>query len=195
MEEIQETKKEIRSHVAEKIAVLSDDQLAEKEKAIENRLFEFANFLESKIALLYIKGVVEVSTSEILKKCYDYNKIVILPVFSPEKNGVTLMKVDNLKTGLIPGPGGILKPDPAHCKVVPADCIDIAIIPSVALDEKGGRIGPGDGYYDRFIPELSITTRKITLAFEEQIVTHVPMENHDKHVDIIITEKRIIYKI
>jgi 5-formyltetrahydrofolate cyclo-ligase len=75
------------------------------------------------------------------------------------------------------------------------DCLDIALIPAVALDEKGGRIGSGEGYYDRFIPKLPITTRKVALAFEEQILPQVPMESHDKHVDIIITEKRIIYKI
>jgi len=45
------------------------------------------------------------------------------------------------------------------------------------------------------IPNLSITTRKVALAMEEQIVPHVPVEYHDKHVDIIITDKRIIYKI
>lgn len=195
MEEIQEAKKEIRFSVTEKIGSLSREEQARKEQAIENRLFDFANFLESKIALLYLKNGVEVSTQDILKRCRDYNKIVILPVFSPENNGVTLMKVDNLDAGIRKGPGGVLEPDPAFCKVVPVDCIDIAIIPSVALDEKGGRVGSGRGGYDRFMPELSITTRKVALAFEEQIVAHVPMENHDRHVDIIITEKRIIYKI
>ena len=73
--------------------------------------------------------------------------------------------------------------------------IDIAIVPGVALDEKGGRIGSGEGFYDRLIPKLPVTTRKVSLAFECQIVQQVPMESHDKYVDIIITEKRIIYKI
>ena len=78
---------------------------------------------------------------------------------------------------------------------MPIECIDIAIIPGVAFDEKGGRIGTGSGYYDRLIPKLSITTRKVALAFEDQIISQIQMESHDKYVDIIITEKRIIYKI
>jgi len=53
----------------------------------------------------------------------------------------------------------------------------------------------GDGYYDRLIPKLPITTRKVALSFESQIIQQVPVESHDRHVDIIITEKRIIYKI
>ena len=53
----------------------------------------------------------------------------------------------------------------------------------------------GTGYYDRLVPRLDITTRKVALTFEEQIIPQAPMESHDKHVDIIITDKRIIYKI
>jgi 5-formyltetrahydrofolate cyclo-ligase len=105
------------------------------------------------------------------------------------------MKVDDLNHDLKSGPRGILEPDADRCKVVPIERIDIAIIPAVALDEKGGRIGSGDGYYDRLIPNLAITTRKVALALEEQIIPQVPIESHDKHVDIIITDKRIIYKI
>jgi len=106
-----------------------------------------------------------------------------------------LFKVDNPDTDLMPGPRGILEPDSKRCNVVPIECIDIAIIPGVAFDEKGGRIGSGDGYYDRLIPKLSITTRKVALTFENQIIPQIQMESHDKYVDIIITEKRIIYKI
>ena len=119
----------------------------------------------------------------------------ILPAFDTIKYQMKLMKVDNLDTDLILGPRNILEPDPSRCHIVPIECIDIAIIPGVAFDEKGGRIGSGDGYYDRLIPKLSITTRKVALALESQIIPLVHMESHDKYVDIIITEKRIIYKI
>jgi 5-formyltetrahydrofolate cyclo-ligase len=136
-----------------------------------------------------------VLTANILKRAYIYNKIVVLPVYNTENFEMELKKVDNLEKDLNPGPRDILQPDESRCKVVPIDKIDIAIIPAVALDEKGGRIGSGKGYYDRLIPRLAITTRKVALAFEEQIIPQVPIESHDKHVDIIITENRVIYKI
>jgi len=195
MEEIQIVKNQIREEIAEKFAALSANEIAEKTKAIENRLFDFANFLESKIALLYVNNKHEVLTGNILKRAYIYNKIVVLPVYNTENFEMELKKVDNLEKDLNPGPRDILQPDESRCKVVPIDKIDIAIIPAVALDEKGGRIGSGKGYYDRLIPRLAITTRKVALAFEEQIIPQVPIESHDKHVDIIITENRVIYKI
>ena len=195
MEEIQIVKSQIREEIAEKFAALSANEIAEKTKAIENRLFDFANFLESKITLLYVNNKHEVLTANILKRAYIYNKIVVLPVYNTENFEMELKKVDNLEKDLNPGPRDILQPDESRCKVVPIDKIDIAIIPAVALDEKGGRLGSGKGYYDRLIPRLAITTRKVALAFEEQIIPQVPIESHDKHVDIIITENRVIYKI
>lgn len=195
MEEIGAAKIQIRDDITKMISALSEDKIAEKTKAIEDRLFEFANFLESKVALLYINSDYEVRTDNIIKRSYNYNKIVVLPAFDPQQFKMKLMKVDAFDQDLKPGPRGVLEPDADRCKIVPMDKVDIAIIPGLAFDEKGGRIGTGKGYYDRLIPRLAITTRKVALTFEEQIVQQVPMESHDKYVDIIITDKRIIYKI
>lgn len=195
MEEIREKKQEIRDEIASRIAALRPDVVAEKTKAIEDRLFEFANYLESRIALLYTPAVNEVDTLDIIERSFAYSKIIVLPSFDPDTYQMTLMKIDTPDKDLIEGPRGNLEPNPERCKAVPIDCLDIAIIPGIALDEKGGRIGSGQGYYDRLIPNLPITTRKVGLVFEDQIVPLVPQESHDKHVDIIVTEARIIYKI
>ena len=195
MEEIREKKQEIRDETTRKITSLKPGVLSAKTKAIEERLFEFANFLEARIALLYTPVTIEVSTAEIIQRSFMYNKIIVLPAFEEESRSMTLMKIDDPAKDLIDGPRGNLEPDPKRCKVVPIDCLDIAIIPGLAMDEKGGRIGSGKGYYDRLIPDLPITTRKVGLVFEDQIVPAAPMEPHDKHVDIVITEARVIYKI
>jgi len=195
MEEIGAAKIQIRESIAKIISALSESEIAEKTRAIEAKLFDFANFLEAKVALLYVNGDCEVRTDNIIKRSYGHGKIVVLPAFDPAKLEMKLMKVDNFEKELIPGPRGVAEPDASRCKIVPLERVDIAVIPGLAFDEKGGRIGSGKGYYDRLIPRLAITTRKVALTFEEQIVPQVPMESQDKHVDIIITDKRIIYKI
>jgi 5-formyltetrahydrofolate cyclo-ligase len=195
MDEVREKKQEIRSEISTFFKSLSSEALAAHTRIIEDRLFEFANFLESRIVLLYVNAQNEVATDAIIKRTIEFNKILVLPAFDTAASTMTLMKVDNPDKELVTGPRGILEPNPNKCKPVPLDCIDIAIIPGVAMDEKGGRIGSGDGYYDRIIPDLPITTRKVGLVFEGQLVPQVPMESHDKHVDIIITENRVIYKI
>lgn len=195
MEQLKEKKKEIRAEAMERLKALEADEYKHKCSMIEARLYEFANFLESKIVLLYINRSREVATKNIIKKTRTANKIVVLPVFNSSLNAMTLHKVDNPEKDLVPGPSGTVKPDPQRCKQVPIDRIDIAIVPGIALDTKGGRIGTGKGSYDRLIPQLPITTRKVALALECQFFPQIPMESHDKYVDIIITEDRIIYKI
>jgi len=195
MDEVQEKKIEIRNDIKTMIGKISDKDLSKRSKLIENNLFELANFLESSIALLYMGKEGEVASTNILERCFELNKIVVLPAFNDEKYDMKLMKIDNIKTDLMLGKRGVLEPDINRCKIVPIESIDIAIIPGLAFDEKGGRIGTGEGYYDRFIPKLSNTTRKVALALDKQIIQQVPMDSHDKHVDIIVTDERIIYKI
>ncbi len=164
MEEIGAAKIQIREDIAKIISALSASDIAKKVRAIENRLFEFANFLEAKIALLYVSGDNEVQTKNIIKRAYSYNKIVVLPAFDPKTFEMKLMKVDKFAQELKPGPRGVPEPNAGRCKIVPIDRIDITIIPGMAFDEKGGRIGTGRGYYDRLIPKLAITTRKVALT-------------------------------
>ncbi|MDJ0873621.1 MAG: 5-formyltetrahydrofolate cyclo-ligase [Desulfobacterales bacterium] len=195
MEEVREAKQELRAKVEKAINGLEAEDRQQKLETIQERLFDFANFLEARIVLLYVNAPNEVPSMEIIQKTVEIGKIVVLPAFDVQKSGIKLMKIDNPNRDLIMGPRQILEPNPQRCRKVPLECIDIAIIPGVALDEKGGRLGAGDGYYDRLIPKLPITTRKVALAIEDQIFQQVPMESHDKYVDIIVTNKRVIYKI
>lgn len=195
MEEIREAKRDLRAKIETALNSLSEEDRRSKIRDIETRLFDFANFLEARIVLLYVADKNEVDTQTILKMTFDYGKIIVLPMFEPEKGRVRLLKVDDPTRDLVEGPRGLQEPNPERCREVPMECIDIAIIPCIAVDEKGGRLGAGDGNYDRLIPQLPITTRKVSLSLEDQIVPQIPAESHDKHVDIIITDKRTIYKI
>lgn len=195
MEENQVTKVGVREKIAAYFQTASPKTLMEKTGLVEERLFEFANFLESRIVLLYINRPCEIDTSNIIAKTAQLGKIVVLPLFSPGNKPTRLYKVDHPETDLKADETGCLAPDPSRCREVPKDVLDIALIPGLAFDEKGGRVGTGTGGYDHLIPELAQTARKVALTTEAQMVPMIPMENHDKYVDIIITEDRIIYKI
>ena len=70
--------------------------------------------------------------------------------------------------------------------------VDVAIVPMLAVDEQGRRLGYGGGYYDRFLDEHSETLR-IAYGFDFQIVRQVPTEDHDIIMDGIVTDKRIVW--
>jgi 5-formyltetrahydrofolate cyclo-ligase len=195
MEDQHTTKEELRQQVVALLGGLSKAERIERTLAVEARLFEFANFLEARIVMMYMPGEGEVDTRAMITRALQYNKIVVLPAFCPASKEIQLFKIDGLGSHLIDGPAGIAEPDPKRCKQVPLDVVDIAILPAVGLDEKGGRLGSGSGYYERLIPRLAPTTRKVALGFEEQILPQIPMESQDRFVDIIITNQRTIYKI
>jgi len=195
MEDVKERKQELRQLVEKKLESLSRDDIQKKLDAIETQLFEFANFIEAEVSLLYINKNQEVDTKHIIRRCMTGTKEIVLPLFDYTNGGAKLYKIQDIDADLRKGNGNSLEPNPERCKPVSMDNIDIAIIPGIAFDEKGGRLGIGAGRYDRIIPKLPITARKVAFAFEDQITPMVPMESHDKFVDIIITEERIIYKI
>ena len=181
--------------IIKKVQGLSPEEIAEKTKAIEERLFDFANFLESPTALLYVPRNFEVDTTDIIKRSLNTKKSIVLPSVNTDKQINSMFKITNLDSNMMASNNGLRVPDPAKCKSVGLDDINIAIIPGICFDEKGGRVGTGDKYYNKFIPKLSPTIRKIALCFEEQLVTQVPSEFRNKNLDIIITDKRIVYKI
>ena len=88
MDEVREKKQEIRNEISTFFKSLADDVLEAKTRIIENRLFEFANFLESKIVMLYVNSENEVGTDNIIKRAYEFNKIVVLPAFDTAKSKI-----------------------------------------------------------------------------------------------------------
>ncbi len=112
-------------------------------------------------------------------------KIVMLPVIH---NG-SIVPVEYCPDDiLLSNRYGTLEPDIRYEQ--PVDIIDVVIIPGVAFDERGHRLGRGGSYYDRFLSSLSCI--RIGLCFEVQIELRVPFEPHDAVMDAVCTDKRLI---
>ncbi|MFH1077304.1 MAG: 5-formyltetrahydrofolate cyclo-ligase [Pseudomonadota bacterium] len=174
---------------------LTRKQREHKDAAIQESLFSFANFREARVVFFYVAMQYEVATQDMIQKSLLFEKEVTVPKVDPIGRQISIFRLRDMNCDLVPGYKGILEPDTTRTKQISIDQIDLAIIPGVAFDSRGGRLGQGGGYFDRFMPALSATTRKVGLAYECQIISQVPMGSHDKYVDIIITEKRVIYKI
>jgi 5-formyltetrahydrofolate cyclo-ligase len=83
-----------------------------------------------------------------------------------------------------------LEPKPEAVRPVANDHIDVALVPGLAFDETGNRLGRGMGYFDRILQDLRGV--KIALAYDFQVLSEVPTEAHDTPMDFIVTEKRLI---
>ena len=85
---------------------------------------------------------------------------------------------------------GLREPDPELAPPVDPGIADVIVVPGVAFDVEGGRLGMGGGYYDRFLAQVSAPI--VGLAFEMQLFDALPMSAHDQRVDLIVTELRVI---
>jgi 5-formyltetrahydrofolate cyclo-ligase len=108
-----------------------------------------------------------------------------------ESPGVLGMHYVDHELELVPGPFGLAQPGEHAARTTHA-VVDAVILPAVAFDERGMRLGYGGGYYDRLLPLLRPGCVRIGIVFEEQVLPEIPAEDHDACVDIVITPSRII---
>ncbi|TWI66061.1 5-formyltetrahydrofolate cyclo-ligase [Desulfobotulus alkaliphilus] len=196
MEDVREKRRRIVSEIEKKISARSEAELKEMRRQAVDRLFEFANYVEARIALLYLpRNPMEMDIADIMARSYERKKVVVLPRFDKERKTIRFYKVDDPDTHIIGKTPEDRGPDPKKCREIPMDNIDIALIPGVAFDEKGSRIAADGGEFDRLMGKLPVTTRKVGVTLEDQIVPQIPMESKSRYVDILVTDKRVIYKI
>lgn len=91
----------------------------------------------------------------------------------------------------VPGPFGILEPAESSRRLGPSD-VDVSIVPGLAFDRTGHRVGYGKGYYDRLLPMLRSDCVTVGVAFDEQLVDDVPHDAHDAAVRAVITPSRTL---
>jgi 5-formyltetrahydrofolate cyclo-ligase len=108
-----------------------------------------------------------------------------------ESPGVLGMHFVDHEMELVPGPFGLAQPS-EHAPHVAHDLIDAIILPGVAFDEQGTRLGYGGGYYDRLLPMCRPECARVGVAFDGQVLAHIPVEEHDACVDVVVTPARII---
>ena len=160
-------------------------------------------FREAEYVMLYHSFKNEAGTLPLIQYCLNTNKKVVLPLVvktsAPEGEAVAGDSILELQAYQIPGldalkPGSmvIMEPDPLLCAPVDPAMIDLIVVPGVAFDAVGGRIGYGKGCYDRFLPQLLDDVPVIGLAYDFQVLPRVPQNADDIRMDLIVTEKGIL---
>ncbi len=183
----------MKGHLRELVSDLRNNlpsgEVKIKSKQIKKNLLSLPEISSSKHILSYVSYNNEVATHELIKELLLKNKHISIPYCNIEDLTLSVSPLCYWDD-LCPGAYDILEPKKECRTPIHLDSIDVMIIPGVAFDTTGNRIGHGKGYFDRLLKDVKAL--RIGLAFEFQIVSHVPMEPHDEKMDIIVTEKQII---
>jgi 5-formyltetrahydrofolate cyclo-ligase len=155
--------------------------------AAQVRLLETPEFAEAATLGLYSSVFNEVSTEELFHAARRLGKRVVYPRVCGELlEFVEVIRQSELK----PGSFGILEPSGAE--VVPTAALDLLLVPGVAFDQKGYRLGYGKGFYDRSLHKVDRRPGLVGLCFDFQLVAELPVETHDIGMDMLVTEARTL---
>lgn len=184
---IRKIKHTIRLKLLNRLKKQKEVERLKRSFAIQNKLFSLPQFKKAKKILFYLSFDGEVETFRMIDRAVLLGKKVAVPVINRNNKSLTASLFVDCKSQLEVGPYGIYQPKRECIRRIPLDKIDLIIVPAVAFDLKGNRLGRGQGYYDRMLQSLPKKIPTIGLAFNFQVLRSIPaVESHDFPVDRVL---------
>ncbi len=183
-------KRRLRTLFRQQRRALSTQDVRKNSQRIVARLCVQAMFHQARQVLLYSPDENEVDTEGLWQAARRRGIDVYYPRVTADKQEVEFVRRHD-NDHLIPGVFNILVP-PGEDLLTSVATTDLVLIPGVGFDRAGHRLGRGRGYYDRALRDLLAGALRVGLAYDYQIVSHIPIDEHDERVDYVVTEKRLI---
>ncbi len=175
----------LRKSLLQKRAHLGSDERQLASFQIYHHALKWEVFQTSHTIHIYLNQPEEVATSGWIESAWAQQKKVVVPYLRPSSKTMGHSQLDSFQQ-LQNGPFSIPEPHPKYRVDVDLKTVDLVVVPGVGFDRKGGRLGYGQGYYDRFLSQVQAL--RVGLAFECQIVDQVPQTEHDVRMHFLISE-------
>ncbi len=184
-------KQAIRRVLVERILALDPDDRRRQDADLARRLATLPGFEAAGTVLLYVSAFSEeIATGPALRQVLSLGKRLVCPRVDRPARRLRLYRVDDPESDLVRGSMGIPEPS-RHLIAVAPEEIDWALVPGLAFDDRGFRLGRGGGYYDRLLPTLRPDAPRWALAYDCQWVESLPTEPHDQPLDGIVSPGRL----
>lgn len=170
------------------LRALSAELRHEKALRASRRLIDSGVWHGARAVFVYLSTEREIDTTPLVDAAWRAGKRVLAPKIDAAERAMAPVEI-RAWSDCLPGHRGIVEPidgDP-----FPAADIDLVIVPGLAFDPRGYRLGKGGGFYDRFLADPRVRGCRCGFAFEEQVVARVPTEPHDQPVHCLITDDRV----
>ena len=184
---MQEIKNELRKSARKKRKAITDKEAVDT-KIAEN-LFNLDEYRKAKTLLIYVSLDEEIRTDEIINNALCSGKTVAVPCCKDEKGNMDFYIINSLDSLKI-GSFNVREPDIKKCRKLSDYSNSIIIVPGMAFDKSGFRLGYGKGYYDRFLSNFNGFS--IGLCYDELIFSQLPVDSFDKSVSLVITQNSLI---
>jgi 5-formyltetrahydrofolate cyclo-ligase len=184
-------KAELRRKLMSCLLAIPSEQRSERSRKACRNLVSTEQFQGASTVMMFLSLPHEVDTSEAILHAWQLGKAVAVPKISWQQRHMIPVQINSLETGFSTGASGLR--NPIAGMPVPFGDIDLVVTPALGFDKKGNRLGRGGSYYDRFFANEELKAARCGFGFTEQIIESIPVMEHDKPVDIIVTDEEIIY--
>jgi len=187
---IQAQKKSLRSACRTRRSALKPEQVATGGRSILQRVLGLEEYTRARLVHTYVSSKDnEVDTGELIKLSLEGGKRVVIPVVQRDSRALRHAEIRGLEQ-LRLSAWGLFRPLPDHADwIEDLEEIDLVVVPGIAFDARGGRLGFGGGFYDRFLPQVQAP--KVGLTYDCLLLDEVLVEPHDVSVDIVVTESAV----
>jgi 5-formyltetrahydrofolate cyclo-ligase len=189
---IAQAKNAIRQDIIQKREELGDLEKNEKSLAISKRLFGIDEFKKSKVVFCFLSTFFEVQTEKIIRESLRLGKQVLVPLLDPEGENLQASRIPSMDIDFIIGKYGIKQPTLKRIDIVAFSNIDFVVVPGLAFDNIGNRIGYGAGFYDKFFKKISSGVTRVAVSYDFQLLNLVPHSDLDEPVHFLITETQAL---
>lgn len=183
-------KADVRGQVKAKLAAMTSQQQHDASVAACKRLVELAPFHDASTVMLYMPMANEVDLTPVAIRCFVAGKTVCVPRVDWRRKDMDAVEVQSFDDHIMELDEHGLR-TPRDGAPMPSNLIDLVVVPGLAFDAHGHRLGRGGGYYDRFLNKLRRSATSIGLAFDVQMIDQVPINQDDVSVKIVVTDRRV----
>ncbi len=153
-------------------------------------LASLPQFQDASTVMMYLSLHYELDTAKAIEQAWSLGKTVVVPRISREPRIMAPVRIESFQDEFSVGVSGLR--NPVSQAVTPLEQIDLVVVPGLAFDMQGNRLGHGGGYYDRFLCLPELKARRCGLAFDQQVVPGIPREDHDQGMDFLVTDTQTV---
>jgi len=189
---LNKSKAEIRARMRATLSAMTDSDRQGASSIACSKLTALEQFDRAGIVMLYLPLPKEVDVTTAVLRCFRQGQTVCVPRVDWKRKDMESVEITSLDDRILDtDEHGVRTPRTGN--VIQPGVIDLVVVPGLAFDPHGHRLGRGQGYYDRFLARLRPTATTVGLAFDSQIVDAVPINERDRAVDIVVTDRRVTF--
>ncbi len=182
-------KKELRTRLRSILAVIPPESLQQQSRSAAEIIFQQPEYQKAEYMMIYLSHGREADTTPIVLQAWRDRKRILAPQVSWESRQMIPVEINNLDEDL--GRNQLGFREPIKGMPIPVELIDLVIVPGLAFDPFGNRLGRGRGLYDRFLARKRFTGKACGLALEAQVVESIPAREHDVKVNMLVTDQQV----